>query len=337
MPVLSREWRLTARPVGEPKPADFTLVTTTVADPGPGQVLVRNDWMSVDPYMRGRMRDRKSYIAPFQLGEVMEGSAVGSVVASRSDEAPVGAAVTHFLGWREYTLADAAAVRVIDTALPPAPAYLGVLGAPGLTAYVGLTQIAPVRDGDIVFVSGAAGAVGTVAGTLARLLGAATVIGSTGGPDKARRLVDDLGYDVGLDYRKGALSAQLAEAAPNGIDVYFDNVGGDHLQAALDVMNNHGRIVLCGAISGYNDDEPTPGPNNLTLALTKRLTLRGMHVDDHRRLAEQYNRRAAAWLEDGSLRVQQSVTEGFENAVGAFLSMMRGGNTGKTLVRLTHR
>ena len=246
----------------------------------------------------------------------------------------MGARVAHFLGWREYARADA--VRVIDTDLGPAPAHLGVLGSPGLTAYIGLTQIAPVSKGDVVFVSGAAGAVGTVAGALARLLGAAKVIGSAGGPRKARRLADALGYDAGLDYREGALSAQLAAAAPEGIDVYFDNVGGDHLKAALDVMNNHGRIVLCGAISGYNDLEPAPGPDNLGLVRNKRLTMRGMYVNDHQHLAEQYRRQAADWLKDGFLRAEQTVTEGFENAVDAFLSMMRGGNTGKTLVALTH-
>jgi NADPH-dependent curcumin reductase CurA len=332
--VSSRAWHLAARPNGEPKPTDFVAVTTTVTDPGPDHILVRNDWLSVDPYMRGRMNEGPSYIPQFELGEAMTGHAVGTVVASAAAGVPVGSSVVHFLGWREYALLPASAAEVLDTRRAPARAHLGVLGITGLTAYAGLTEIAPVRKGDVVFVSAAAGAVGSVAGQLARRLGAARVIGSAGGPDKARRLVTDFGYDIGLDYRAGDLPGQLAGAAPEGIDVYFDNVGGDHLQAALGVMNQHGRVALCGAISGYNDAALTPGPNNLSLAIGKRLTLRGMNVGDHYDIAADYFGQAADWLRDGSLRTEETVVDGFEHAIEAFLAMMRGATIGKTLVRL---
>ncbi|MFH8369342.1 NADP-dependent oxidoreductase [Streptomyces sp. NPDC018031] len=336
MPFPSREWHLVARPVGEPTPADFSLVTATVPHPGTGQVVVRNDFLSVDPYMRGRMNAGGSVIPRFELGRVMEGWAVGTVVASRSAEVPVGATVTHFLGWREYALLEAAEVRTVDPRLAPARRYLGVLGSTGLTAWAGLTEIAAVREGDVVFVSGAAGAVGSAAGQLARRLGASRVIGSAGGPGKVRRLTDGYRFDAGIDHRLGELPARLAEAAPDGIDVYFDNVGGDHLQAAIGAMNRYGRIVLCGAISVYNATEPAPGPDNLPLAIGKRLTLRGMNVGDHRHLAADYIRRAARWLADGSLVADETVVDGIGEAVHAFRTMMRGGNTGKMLVRLAH-
>ncbi|MFI1917378.1 NADP-dependent oxidoreductase [Nocardia sp. NPDC020380] len=334
MPVTSREWRLIARPTGEPQPADFELATVTLADPGPGQVLVRNDWLSVDPYMRGRMNDVESYIPPFVLGEPMTGTAVGTVVASSSDAIPVGATVTHFEGWREYALLPAGAVQPVDPNLAPAQAYLGVLGVTGITAYAGLTEVAPVKAGDVVFISGAAGAVGSVAGQIAKQLGAAKVIGSAGGPEKAARLVNEFGYDTAIDYRKGHLYAELAAAAPDGIDVYFDNVGGDHLDAALVSMNRFGRVALCGAISVYNDTELRPGPSHLPLTIGKRINLRGMNVSDHSHLIPEWIGKAAGWLAEGTLRTEETVVDGIEQAPAAFTAMMSGANTGKMLVRL---
>lgn len=334
MSFSSREWHLAARPIGEPKPTDFALVTTTVPDPGPGQIVVRNDFVSVDPYMRGRMNEGESYIPQFEIGEPMTGSAVGTVVASGSDAIPVGATVSHFLGWREYALVEAAHAQLIDPNLAPAQAYLGVLGTTGITAWGGLKEVAPVREGDVVFISGAAGAVGSVAGQLARKLGAAKVIGSAGGPEKVRRLTEEFGYDTGIDYREGNLVEQLRAAAPEGIDVYFDNVGGDHLDAALVTMNRNGRIALCGAISAYNETELPAGPKHLPLAIGKRITLRGMNVADHLHLAPEFIPQAAGWLADGALVTEETVVDGIDNAVEAFLAMMRGANTGKMLVRL---
>lgn len=243
--LIGREIRLSSRPVGEPSLDHFELVQAEVPEPGDGQILVRNTWMSVDPYMRGRMDDAPSYIPPFQLGSALDGAVVGEVVASRSDAVPVGTAVSHFQGWRQYAVLDLSEVTVVDTALAPTQAYLGVLGTTGLTAYAALAEVASLQQGDVVFVSGAAGAVGSVAGQLARKLGASKVIGSAGGPDKARRLVADFGFD----YRAGSIATQLAQAAPDGIDVYVDNVGGDHLEAAIGALRVGGRAALVGAIS----------------------------------------------------------------------------------------
>ncbi|CAM5351844.1 Putative NADP-dependent oxidoreductase OS=Streptomyces glaucescens OX=1907 GN=SGLAU_11025 PE=4 SV=1 [Streptomyces glaucescens] len=258
--LRSREVHLVSRPVGAPVPENFAVVTTSVPEPADGQVVVRNTWMSVDPYMRGRMNDAPSYIPPFALDAAMEGSAIGEVVASRDASIPVGATVSHFLGWREYAVVDAAGATVIDPALGRPQDYLGALGTTGLTAYAALTRIAPVEEGDVVFVSAAAGAVGSVAGQLARKLGASRVIGSAGGPAKTKKLLDGFGYDAAVDYRQRALAEQLAQAAPDGIDVYLDSVGGDHLQAAIGTMRAGGRIALVGAISGYDATEPAPGP-----------------------------------------------------------------------------
>ncbi|MEV4216840.1 NADP-dependent oxidoreductase [Nonomuraea sp. NPDC049725] len=334
MSLVSREIRLAARPVGEPVLSDFELARTEVPDLADGQILVRNTWMSVDPYMRGRMDDAESYIPPFELGAPMDGAAVGEVVASRSAAVPIGATVVHFLGWREYAIMDAAAATVADTTLAPAQAYLGALGTTGLTAYAALTEIAPVREGDVVFVSAAAGAVGTVAGQLARKLGASRVIGSAGGPEKTAKLVSSFGYDAAIDYRAGSVAAQLAEAAPDGIDVYVDNVGGDHLVAAIDALREGGRIAMVGAISAYNATEPVPGPHNLFSLAAKNATLRGILISSYLHLFPEWIGKAAGWLADGSLHTEETVVEGLAEAPEAFLAMMRGANTGKMLVKL---
>ncbi|MCZ4102701.1 MULTISPECIES: NADP-dependent oxidoreductase [unclassified Streptomyces] len=332
--IVSGDIRLAARPVGEPTTDTFELVRTDVPEPAEGEIVVRNTWMSVDPYMRGRMDDLPSYIPPFPLGAALEGSAVGVVIASRSDNVPVGATVSHFLGWREHAVLDAAAATVIDTTIAPAQAYLGALGTTGLTAYAALTRVAPVREGDVVFISAAAGAVGSVAGQLARKLGASKVIGSAGGPQKAKKLVTDFGYDAAIDYRAGSLEEQLAQAAPEGIDVYLDSVGGDHLRAAIGAMRTGGRIALVGAISQYNATMPAAGPDNLFQAAAKELTLRGMLVSSYFDLFPEWIGRAAGWLADGTLRTEETVFEGIDQAPAAFLGMMRGANTGKMLVRL---
>jgi NADPH-dependent curcumin reductase CurA len=334
MALNSKVVQLAARPIGQPKLSDFVIATAPVADPSPGQVLVRNDWISVDPYMRGRMDDVKSYVPPFELGKPMDGCAVGTVVASAC-EIPVGTVVFHSFGWREHATLDAKQVRAVDTSRAPASEYLGVLGMTGLTAYAGLKLVAPVKPGDIVFVSSAAGAVGLVAGVVARKLGATRVIGSAGAPEKVKRLVERFGYDAAIDYRAGDLAPQLAAKAPDGIDVYFDSVGGEHLQVAIAALRNHGRVALCGAISQYNATGPATGPDNLALAIGKRLSLRGYLVFDHYDLYEEYIEQATEWLKDGSLSNEQTVVDGIDNAPAAFLDMLRGVNTGKMLVRLS--
>jgi NADPH-dependent curcumin reductase CurA len=333
MPRTGQEIQLAARPQGEPVDGDFRLAEVEVPEPGDGEVLVRNTWMSVDPYMRGRMNDRRSYVPPFQIDAPLEGGAVGEVVASRADGLSEGDTVLHQLGWREYAVLDGRAARKVDTELAPPQAYLGVLGMPGLTAYVGLLDIAALADGDVVFVSGAAGAVGGMVGQIAKARGH-RVIGSAGSPEKVAHLTGELGFDAALNYRDGDVRGQLAAAAPEGIDVYFDNVGGEHLEAALDVLNRNGRVAMCGAISQYNATEPVPGPRNLGNAVGKRLTLRGFIVSDHGDRMRAFAEEVGGLLRDGRIKHRETVVDGLEHAPEAFIGLLRGENTGKMLVRL---
>ncbi|WP_033290151.1 NADP-dependent oxidoreductase [Amycolatopsis jejuensis] len=333
--MKSKEWLLVSRPVGEPVAADFELREVDVREPGPGEVVVRNEWMSVDPGMRGRMRGVRTYIAPFELGEPMEAGATGTVVASNADSVPVGATVQHVLGWREYAVLPADQVRIVPETLDDPSDILSAVGLTGYTAYLALAEIAPVKPGSVVFVSGAAGAVGTTAAGIARQLGAATVIGSAGGPEKCRILVEELGYDHAIDYRAGTLKQDLAAAAPDGIDIYLDNVGGEHLQVAIGAMRPHGRIALCGAVSQYNAVEPQPGPNNLAAAVGKRLGLQGFIVYDHLAGYDDYFTKASGWVRDGLLANRKTVVDGIENATGAFIGQLRGDNVGKMLVRIS--
>lgn len=330
----SREVHLVARPQGWPVPGDFAVREVEVPEPGRGQVLVRNLYFSVDPYMRGRMNDVKSYEPPFQLDQVMDGRAVGRVVASAADGVGVGEHVRHPLGWREYAVVDADQVVKVDPSTAPLSAYLGVLGMPGLTAYAGLVEVARLDKGDVVFVSGAAGAVGSEAGQIARLRGASRVIGSAGSADKVRMLVEDFGFDAAFNYHDGPVREQLLRAAPDGIDVYFDNVGGEHLEAALEAMHEHGRVVMCGMISQYNATEPPAAPRNLFLAISKRLRLDGMLVRDHVALEPRFVEEVSAWIKSGGLKYRETHRDGIDNAVAAFLGMLRGENTGKMIVRL---
>ncbi|MFJ5612048.1 NADP-dependent oxidoreductase [Streptomyces sp. NPDC093221] len=330
----SREWHLVARPQGWPVPEDFALVETDVPEPGPGQILVRNLHLSVDPYMRGRMNEAKSYAPPYELNQPMHGGAVGRVVASRAEDFAVGDHVLHGLAWREYALVDAARAVRVDPDQAPLTAYLGVLGMTGLTAYAGLLRVAEFAPGEVVFVSGAAGAVGGQAGQIARLKGASRVIGSAGSAEKVRMLVEEYGFDAAFNYKDGPVAGQLKAAAPDGIDVYFDNVGGEHLEAAVGAMRVHGRAALCGAIAQYNATEPVAGPRNLGLMVGRRLTLRGFLVTDHEDLRPEFVREAAGWLRDGRLRYRETVVEGIENNLEAFLGVLRGDNTGKMIVSL---
>ena len=332
MPTTAREIHLASRPNGWPTPDNFRTVDVELPDPEPGQVLVRNTFMSVDPYMRGRMNDVKSYVPPFALDAPLDGGAVGEVVASGSDDLAVGDTVLHQAGWRTHALLPAKAVRRLDVGQVPASAYLGALGMPGLTAYVGLTRIAEIREGDTVFVSGAAGAVGSAVGQIARQLGAAKVIGSAGTAEKCAWLTDDLGFGVALNYKDAPIGRQLREHSH--VDVYFDNVGGDHLEAAIFAMADFGRIAACGAIADYNADAPVPGPRNMMMIVSKRLTLRGFIVTYHADAASEFYVRAGAWVADGSLKWQETVVDGLDHAVDAFLGLHRGDNTGKMLVRL---
>jgi NADPH-dependent curcumin reductase CurA len=332
MTTPTREIHLASRPFGWPTDDDFRTVESTLADPGPGELLVRNTYLSVDPYMRGRMNDARSYVPPFRLDAPLEGGAVGEVLASGDEGVPVGATVLHQAGWREHALLPARQVRVVDVTRVPASAYLGVLGMPGLTAYVGLTRIAPVREGETVFVSGAAGAVGSAAGQMARLLGAGKIVGSAGSPEKIDWVTRDLGFDAAFDYHDGPVTELLEQHAP--IDVYFDNVGGEHLEAAISALADFGRVAACGAIATYNETDPSPGPRNMFLVVTKRLSIRGFIVLDHGDVTAEFYERAGEWFADGKLAYQETVVDGLDGMVDAFLDLHRGANIGKMLIRL---
>ncbi|MFE7315512.1 NADP-dependent oxidoreductase [Streptomyces sp. NPDC057555] len=334
LPTSSRAWHLVARPQGWPTPDDFALREVALPELAEGQILVRNLYFSVDPYMRGRMNDVKSYVPPFQLDQPMDGGAVGEVLASRAEGFAVGDHVLHGLGWREHAVVDADRAAKADASLAPLTAYLGVLGMPGLTAYAGLLAVAEFKAGDAVFVSGAAGAVGSQVGQIARLKGASRVIGSAGSDEKVRLLTEEYGFDAAFNYKNGDVTGQLKAAAPDGIDVYFDNVGGDHLEAAISALNVHGRAAICGMISMYNATEPSCAPRNLPLVIGKRLRLEGLLVNDHQALRPQFVEEVSAWIRSGELKYTETKVSGVENGVEAFLGMLRGANTGKMLVSL---
>jgi NADPH-dependent curcumin reductase CurA len=333
--MTAHEIRLAARPKGWPTPETFEHATTELPPLGEGDVLVRNLFMSVDPYMRGRMNDTKSYVPPFQVGRPLEGGAVGEVLESRADTLQKGDVVQSMRGWRDLFVAPAKDLRKVDSRVQPLSLHLGVLGMPGLTAWVGL-KLAEAKAGDRVFVSGAAGAVGSIAGQLAKLRGC-FVVGSAGSDEKVALLTSEFGFDAAINYKRGDLRKQLTDAAPEGIDVYFDNVGGDHLEAALACMREHGRIAACGSISRYNDEAPAPGPRNMFLIVTRRLTMRGFIVLDHVREAPAFAAEVGPMVASGKIRVRETVIDGLEHAPQAFLDMLRGGNIGKMIVKIGTR
>jgi len=331
--TVSREIRLKNRPVGLPSESDFELATVPMPTPGAGEVLVRNLYMSVDPYMRGRMLDQPSYVQPFQVGQPLDGGCVGEVVQSQGGKFQVGDHVLGRKGWREYYVSDGAELTKIDPNLAPVQTYLGTLGMPGLTAYVGLLDIGRPKAGETVFVSAAAGAVGTVVCQIAKLKGC-RVVGSAGSPDKVAWLREVAGVDAAFNYKEvGALPAELGKHCPNGLDVYFENVGGAHLEAALEHINSFGRIVLCGMISHYNETTPSSGPRNLRFAVRKRLTLTGFIVSDHLERQAQFYADMGAWIAADKIKWQETIMAGIENAPKAFIGLFKGENVGKMLVR----
>jgi len=333
MSLVSREIRLKSRPVGTPTAANFELASVQLPDPGPGEVQVKNLWMSVDPYMRGRMNDMRSYIGPFQIGKPLEGGAIGQVVASNDPSLKAGDIVQTMLGWREAFNAPAGVAQKVETHGLPPQTLLGAAGMPGLTAYAGLVRIAQLKAGDVVTVSGAAGAVGSVACQVAKLKGH-TVIGSAGGPEKVKFL-KDIGVDHAIDYKAAPnLTKALLEAAPDGIDVYFDNVGGEHLEAALTAARPHGRFALCGGISGYNDTGAGPCIHGMMQAIGKSLRLEGYLVMPHLDLMPTYQKELSGWIAAGKFNTAETIDVGIENAPGAFLKLFTGGNLGKMLVKL---
>jgi hypothetical protein len=334
MVAISQEIRLKSRPAGLPQVDNFELAKVELQPLRDGEVLVRNIWMSVDPYMRGRMTDRASYVPPFQLGAALEGGAVGQVVGSASSAFAVGDHVASFLGWREYAVGPAGAFQKIDASQAPIQAFLGTLGMPGLTAWAGLFKVANIKDGESVFVSAAAGAVGSVVCQLAKAHGC-YVVGSAGSDEKCRWLEDVAGIDKAINYKTcGNLDAAIKAAFPKGIDVYFENVGGAHLEAALNYMNLFGRAAFCGMIEQYNDTTPRPGPSNLMLVVGKSLRLQGFIVAQYFDQLPAFLAEAAALVAAGKLKWQETVEHGIENAPKAFLKLFSGENAGKMLVKI---
>lgn len=330
--ITSREVRLASRPSGVPTSDNFTIAETTLAPPEDGQVVVRNLFMSVDPYMRGRMNDGASYVPPFEIGKVLEGGAVGEVIESRSTEFSAGDIVISHYGWREAFVAAPGELHGVDKTLKPLSVYLGALGMTGMTAWAGLTMV-EVQAGDVIYLSGAAGAVGSTAGQLAKLRGC-RVIGSAGSEEKVRHLLEECGFDAAFNYKAGPVLEQLKRSAPDGIDVYFDNVGGESLEAALSTLRRHGRIIACGGISGYNDEEPVPGPSNLFNMTTKRLTMKGLIVGDWLDRRDEFEKEAGALYQAGKLKSFETVVVGIEQAADAFIGLFDGKNIGKMVVNL---
>lgn len=320
------------RPVGAPTPDDFELHKAGVPEPGEGQVLVRNRWLSLDPYMRGRMSDAKSYATPVQIGGVMVGGTVGEVVASRHPGFKPGDMVVGTLGWQLYGVADAGTLRKLaDPRLPPTT-YLGVMGMPGVTAWVGLKQICKPKPGETVVVSAAAGAVGSAVGQIAKILGCRAV-GIAGGPDKCRHVVEDLGFDACIDYKAGRVGEDLAAACPDGIDACFENVGAQVFDEVLKLLNPFSRIALCGLVAQYNATEAY-GYKNLRSLLVNRVHLDGFIVFDHLPVWDEALGELSGWILEGKLKYRETIAQGLENAPAAFISMLKGGNLGKQLVAL---
>jgi hypothetical protein len=330
----SREIRLKSRPSGMPTNVNFELAATEVPAPSPGEVMVRNVWMSVDPYMRGRMMDRESYVPPFQVGRALEGHAIGQVVASSAAELRVGDYVSSMLGWRELFVSRPQGLTKLDPGLAPLQAFLGVLGIPGLTAYAGLLKVAGLKQGETVFVSAAAGAVGSIVCQIAKTKGA-TVIGSAGSDDKCRWLREVARVDHTINYKTaGNLTVALKAAAPKGIDICFENVGGEHLEAALTILKPFGRVALCGLISQYNSTALPHGPSNFALVVIKSLRIEGFIVSNHLDLLPAFFEDMGAWIRGGRIKWEETVVEGLENAPAAFLGLFKGENMGKMLVKI---
>jgi len=338
MPETARRVVLASRPVGEPKASDFRLEEFPVPQAGPGQVLLKTKWLSLDPYMRGRMSDAPSYAKPVGIGEVMEGGTVSEVVASNSDKYRNGDIVLSRAGWQTHMVSDGAGLRKLDPKVAPVSTALGVLGMPGMTAYTGLLEIGAPKAGETVVVSAASGAVGSVVGQVARIKGARAV-GIAGGADKCRYVREELGFDECVDHRDPALRDKLKAACPKGIDVYFENVGGASQEAVWPLLNFFARIPVCGLIAQYSATELPAGPNRVPQifrdVLTKRLTIRGFIVSDFWGRFDEFIREVPQWIREGRIKYREDIAEGLENAPATFMGLLKGKNFGKQLVRVS--
>ena len=327
--MKSKQITLKSRPIGVPQPTDFEVVEAETRAPSAGEVLVENVFMSVDPYMRGRMREAWS------PGDVLEGGAIGRILESDFDGLQAGDFVSHGMGWREHATMPGKACSKVDPDLAPLQAYLGVMGMPGLTAYGGLLVTGQYKDGETVFVSAASGAVGSVVGQIARIKGSEHVIGSAGSAAKVTMLKQDFGFSHAFNYKEADILGELRAGAPSGLDIYFENVGGLQLEAALTHMRPYGRIPICGMIAHYNDgDAITPGPRNLTETIYKFVTMSGFVVSAFGHLQSQFLKDMSGWIKAGDLKYQETIFDGIHSAPEAFIGLFSGANEGKMLVQL---
>jgi NADPH-dependent curcumin reductase len=333
MDAVNHQFRLAARPVGLPKPSDWSYVEEPVREPGDGEVLVKVQYISLDPAMRGWMNEGRSYIPPVGIGEVMRAFAAGEVVASNDPDVAVGQHVGGLLGAQEYAVANGKGVFKVDTGLAPLPVYLGALGMPGVTAYFGLLDIGKPKAGDTVVVSGAAGAVGGLVGQIAKLKDC-RVVGIAGGPEKCRHVVEDLGFDAAIDYKAQDVPAALGEQCPNGIQIYFDNVGGEILDAALAHLARYARVVICGAISQYNSTTGLRGPSNYLSLLVNHASMTGFTMGDYLDRYGEAVREMAGWLASGKLISREEIAVGLENFPQVLLRLFHGENTGKLVLEV---
>ncbi len=332
MELKNKQVLLAARPVGWVKESDFEITETVTPPLNQGQFLIKNHYLSLDPYMRGRMNDAKSYAKPVDLGSIMEGETAGEILESQNPEFKPGEFVVSRSGWQQYFISEGKGVRKVDPNLIPLSAYLGVVGMPGVTAYVGLLDLAQPKPGETVVVSAASGAVGSVVGQLAKMKGC-QVVGIAGGPEKCSYVLNELGFDACIDYKAGDFYAGLKEASPDGVDVYFDNVGGEITDTILRRLNSFSRITLCGIISQYNATTPY-GLKNYGALLTNRVRLQGFIVSEHPARWPVALGELAGWVKEGKVKYRETITEGLENAPTAFIGLLKGENFGKQLVKL---
>ena len=326
---------LKSRPVGFPTEDDFQIMESVIPEPEEGEILVKVEWLSLDPYMRGRMNDAKSYASPVEIGEVMVGGAAGRVINSRSPAFSVGDAVEGRLGWQKYALSDGSGVRKVDESLGPLQTSIGILGMPGLTAYFGFLDVCAPKPGEIVVVSAASGAVGQIVGQIAKIMGC-KVIGTAGSDSKVQYIVEELGFDSGINYKTQNVGEALDEECPDGIDVYFDNVGGFVTDAVMDRLNIRARIAVCGQISQYNLKEPDLAPRNLGILTRSQAKMEGFLVFAYENRYDEGLNMMAKWIKEGKLRYREDVVEGLENAPKTFIGMLNGENFGKTLIKVSN-
>jgi NADPH-dependent curcumin reductase CurA len=330
---MNKQVILKKRPVGMPEADTWALESNPIPEVGEGQFLIKNHYISLDPAMRGWMDDRKSYIPPVAIGEVMRAGSIGEVIKSNNPKFKVGDIVSGWGGVQQYSLTDGSMYYTVDPKLAPLPTYIGTLGMPGMTAYFGILEVGKIKEGDIVLVSGAAGAVGSIVGQIAKIKGC-TVVGIAGGPEKAKYLIDELGFDGAIDYKNEDIAAGIKRTCPKGIDVYFDNVGGDILDAALARIRMHARVVICGAISQYNNREAIQGPKNYLSLLVNRGTMQGMVVMDY---AQDYRKAAmemGTWMMQGKLKSREDIYDGIENFYDTFKRLFSGDKKGKLVLKV---